>query len=104
MLKIDVNKESDRRRFLLLELKPYPKETLKKIYQVDENGELILDEKGNMIFKGNSSFQNNSKLSGQHILAKCLDAYAELCPDHTNIQIPLKMQETIYTKNVDEAL
>ena len=102
MLKIDVNKESDRRRFLLLELKPYPKETLKKIYQVDENGELILDEKGNMIWKGNSSFPKQLKAEWPAYLAKCLDAYAELCPDHTNIQIPLKMQETIYTKNVDE--
>ena len=100
--KINISMDSDRRRLFLLELKPYPVEIQKKIYQVDAQGNLVKDAGGNLIFKGNSEFPKALRAEWPAYLAHCMEAYKECCPDHANIQLPVELMDRIYTVAVDE--
>lgn len=100
---LDVNGSMLHERSRVIILKPkMPKELVTKLSAKDENGNVILDQNGNVKLIGDPKFADNLLNTIDTFLRNAVKYYKKLCPNRADIIIPNSILEHVYSSESPE--
>lgn len=95
MLDIDTDAEHEVSRLVLFNIKK-PKSAEKILYQFDCDGKQLLTSDGKpLLGQGDPSWEEKLKEELPYFLYKCKQDYEKYCPKHSDIVLPIAMQDRI---------
>ncbi len=100
-LEINSSMLHERSRIIILNPK-MPKALIDKLSARDENGNVILDQKGNPKLLGDPNFAENLLNTIDGFLTEALGYYKKLCPNRADIILPNSILERVYEQESSE--